>query len=196
MQIIVITLPTFIEKESNIIEKLFSLGVDRIHIRKPNASISKCRELIKEIPSYYHSKLSLHDNFELTDDFNIGGLHLNQRNPFIPKSFKGIVSRSCHSLKEIIKYKALVNYLFLSPIFDSISKKGYMSAFTHENLVLACKQKIIDDKVYALGGISLKNIKQLPYYGFGGAVLLGDVWEKVDTKSFESYIKQLITNSI
>ena len=71
-----------------------------------------------------------------------------------------------------------------------------MSAFTDENLVLACKQKIIDDKVYALGGISLKNIKQLPYYGFGGAVLLGDVWEKVDTKSFESYIKQLITNSI
>ena len=36
MEIIVITQPTFISNEAAIIQQLLSLGVARVHIRKPN----------------------------------------------------------------------------------------------------------------------------------------------------------------
>ena len=172
MEIIVITQPTFISNEAAIIQQLLSLGVARVHIRKPNMCIESCRQLIKDIPACFHAKLSLHDNFALTREFEIGGIHLNHRNPTIPKGFKGIISKSC----------------------NSISKQGYLSAFTHESLTLAHKQQIIDTNVYALGGVTLKNIHKLYNYGFGGAAILGDIWEKVGTTDFEKHVIKLVTH--
>ena len=43
------------------------------------------------------------------------------------------MSRSCHSIDELRKCIGLA-YATLSPIFDSISKQGYHSAFTGETL--------------------------------------------------------------
>ena len=170
MEIIVITQPTFISNEAAIIQQLLSLGVARVHIRKPNMCIESCRQLIKDIPACFHAKLSLHDNFALTREFEIGGIHLNHRNPTIPKGFKGIISKSCHSFQ------------------------GYLSAFTHESLTLAHKQQIIETNVYALGGVTLKNIHKLYNYGFGGAAILGDIWEKVGTTDFEKHVIKLVTH--
>lgn len=194
MEIIVITQPTFISNEAAIIQQLLSLGVARVHIRKPNMCIESCRQLIKDIPACFHAKLSLHDNFALTREFEIGGIHLNHRNPTIPKGFKGIISKSCHSFQEVIENKETHNYLFLSPIFNSISNQGYLSAFTHESLTLAHKQQIIETNVYALGGVTLKNIHKLYDYGFGGAAILGDIWEKVGTTDFEKHVIKLVTH--
>ncbi|MDD6809054.1 MAG: thiamine phosphate synthase, partial [Bacteroidales bacterium] len=48
-----------------------------------------------------------------------------------------MLSVSCHSLEELSAHKAKFDYLFLSPIFDSISKKGYSGRFTREQLLEA-----------------------------------------------------------
>ena len=46
----------------------------------------------------------------------------------------------------------------MSPVYDSISKEGYHSPYTDDELRLAAKDKIIDNKVMALGGITPDNI--------------------------------------
>ena len=37
---------------------------------------------------------------------------------------------------------------------------------------------IIDSNVMALGGITLEHLPEIAALGFGGAVLLGDVWQQ------------------
>lgn len=70
-------------------------------------------------------------------------------------------------------YKDECDYLFLSPIFDSISKAGYRSAFSHEQLQRAADEGVIDRKVIALGGVTPERIPYLHSLGFGGVAMLG-----------------------
>ena len=83
---------------------------------------------------------------------------------------------SCHSLEELSAHKAKFDYLFLSPIFDSISKKGYSGRFTREQLLEARDNGLIDKKIIALGGITAGNIPIIRELGFGGVAVLGSVW--------------------
>ena len=85
------------------------------------------------------------------------------------------ISRSCHSLDEVSESR-FYDYVFLSPIFDSISKEGYKQGFTSEQLNKAKVRKIIDGRVIALGGITAENIFMANSYGFGGVAVLGDLW--------------------
>ena len=64
----------------------------------------------------------------------------------------------------------------LSPIFDSISKVGYKSAFTEEELRKAHHEGIINERVMALGGVTFDNIDKVLKMGFGGGMILGDAW--------------------
>ena len=64
------------------------------------------------------------------------------------------------------------------PIYDSISKEGYSSAYSCDTLQKAQQAGIIDSKVMALGGITLEHLPEIAALGFGGAVLLGDVWQQ------------------
>ena len=68
-------------------------------------------------------------------------------------------------------------YLSLSPIFDSISKQGYHSAFTAEDIAKAYEEGIIDHRVMALGGITFDKLQLVKQMGFGGAMILGDAWK-------------------
>lgn len=74
--------------------------------------------------------------------------------------------------------KDKVDYIFLSPVFDSISKSGYSSAFTHEQLAEAALRGIIDHRVFALGGVTPDKYSFLQRYHFGGAAMLGAIWNK------------------
>ena len=87
------------------------------------------------------------------------------------------MSRSCHSLDEVMRWKGEMHYVSLSPIFDSISKQGYHSAFTREMIQQAAASGIIDHKVYALGGVTFSKIEEVKHMGFGGAMILGDAWK-------------------
>ena len=76
-----------------------------------------------------------------------------------------------------MEWKERCDYVSLSPIFDSISKQGYMSAFTDNDIADASRKGIIDGKVYALGGVTYKRIETVKFMGFGGAMILGDAWK-------------------
>ena len=84
-----------------------------------------------------------------------------------------------------------VDYCFLSPIFDSLSKKGYSAAFPAETLRRAGSEGIIDRHVYALGGITPERLPQLQEWGFGGAAMLGYLWEETSPEKIKRRMQQL-----
>lgn len=191
MKWIVITSPDFVPGEATFIDLLFRCGMDLLHLRKPDASVEDCRRLLNEIPREWHNRIVTHDYFQLADEFSLYGVHLNRRNPVPPTGFRGSISRSCHSLDEVMENKPQCNYVFLSPVFNSISKEGYESAFSDETLKQAAGCGIIDNKVVALGGISCGSLPQVRAWGFGGAAFLGDIWQRKDSDDVEEYLKNI-----
>lgn len=174
-QLIVITTPYYFPDEGHVLTRLFDEGMQRLHLRKPESDAGGLQRLLDEIPTIYHPQIVLHDHFELAAAYHLGGIHLNQRNPQVPVGWSGTVSRSCHSIEEIERFQPL-DYLFLSPIFQSISKEGYGNGFTMETLRAASDAGIINEKVIALGGISLNTLSRLRTFPFGGAAVLGALW--------------------
>lgn len=171
----VITSPTFFPGEAAFIHRLFAHGVDIVHLRKPGATADDCARLLDDLTSDDRRRIVIHDFFELAQPYGLRGIHLNARRSTVPDGWQGHVSRSCHSLEEVKRYKDACDYVFLSPIFDSVSKQGYASAFTDETLREASKDGIIDHKVVALGGVTPNKIDYLQQLNFGGASMLGSV---------------------
>jgi thiamine-phosphate pyrophosphorylase len=65
----------------------------------------------------------------------------------------------------------------LSPIFDSLSKRGYTSGFSAEELQRAADEGIIDEKVIALGGVTFDKIVYLERLNFGGVAMIGALYD-------------------
>lgn len=191
MEWIVITSPGFLRGEADFIDRLFGHGLDRLHLRKPGADIGECRRLLDGISREWLPQIVVHDNFGLCHEYGLGGVHLNGRNPMAPPNHEGSVSRSCHSLEEISRYKGECDYLTLSPIFNSISKQGYMAAFGPGQLAAARDSGLIDRRVMALGGVTLENIPRVKELGFGGVAILGDVWQRMADGNVDEYLASL-----
>lgn len=177
MRIIVITSPEFIADEALKINRLFDCGLDLLHLRKPDASLEDVEVLLQNINSQYYAQIRLHDHFELAAKYRLGGVHLNRRNA----EYGGYLSktRSCHTIEELRQIEDY-EYVFLSPIFNSISKQDYPSNFSEEDLLQAREGGLINERVMALGGVSEANLSQVKTYGFGGFALLGSIWNGGD----------------
>ncbi|BEG98687.1 thiamine phosphate synthase [Bacteroides sedimenti] len=187
MKIIVVTTPNFFTQEDQIITALFEEGLDILHLRKPEASALYSERLLSLIPEKYHKRIVTHDHFYLKEEFGLMGIHLNSRNPNVPDNYSGHISCSCHSTEEVRIKKGSYDYVFMSPVFDSITKENYPSKYTAEELRYAAKEGIIDKNVIALGGITVENILQVKDFGFGGAAILGDLWGKFDSRNDQDY---------
>lgn len=174
--IIAITPPFFFDGEAERISGILSKGeADFVHIRKPEASLSQIENLIKGIDPVFHNRLKLHDHFKLIENYDLGGIHLNSRNKEI---YPGAcsVSKSYHSINEILEdernydvNKQRLDYFFISPVFDSISKKGYKANINLDSLADCIKDK----PAIALGGVTPDKFGYLSSLGFKGAAMLG-----------------------
>lgn len=163
-----ITLPGYIDNETNRIVELLDEGVvDLMHVRKPEWDFETTVDFIKQIPEKFHSRLKIHDHFELMDRFDLHGVHLNGRNPD-SLGYNQNVSKSCHKLQELENIEEF-EYVTLSPIYDSISKVGYKKAFDLDILQTFIKGK----NVIALGGVTPDKFEELTQAGFAGAALSG-----------------------
>ncbi len=193
MKLILLTTPDFFVEEDKILTALFEEGLDILHLRKPETEPVYSERLLTLLPDCHHSQIVVHDHFYLKDEFNLKGIHLNSRNPEPPANYRGHLSKSIHSIEELKDDKKGFNYVFLSPIFDSISKSNYTSAFDYNDLKAASEKGIIDKKVMALGGITSENMNVVKDLGFGGVVILGDLWNRFNIHSTLDY-KELINH--
>lgn len=182
MKIIAITPPHAIENEVAVIRQLFAKGVDIVHLRKHQSEfedidiITYLRGILLGLTSEECSKIIIHDYPNLYHEYSLKGIHINKNITNMPEGYTGYKTRSCHSFEEIQKYKNEYDYLFLSPIFDSISKRGYKSAFTHDMLQKASLEGTINEKVIALGGVTFDKIPYLQSLNFGGVAMIGGIY--------------------
>jgi thiamine-phosphate pyrophosphorylase len=184
MKLIIFTFPDFIENEILAISELFKNGLEILHLRKLDKKIEEVDYFLTKIPNEFHNKIVIHNHFSLLEKFELKGIHLNEKNR---KSYNfkinnpKVVSSSFHSINEIennnLKLKNQFEYIFLSPIFDSISKNNYNSNFSENELKIAFQKKIINEKVIALGGINLDNFNICKDLEFGGIGALGYFWK-------------------
>lgn len=197
MKLILMTTPFFFTEEHQILTALFDEGLELLHLRKPNTEPVYSERLLSLLPEDYRRKVVVHDHFYLKNEYNLKGIHLGRRSPEAPPRYKGQISRSCHSIEEVKAQKKEYDYVFLSPIFDSISKNDYPSQFDLNTLRELGRQKVIDRKVMALGGIDIDQIPMLRDCGFGGVVVLGAFWqhfnlhETADFKELINYFRRL-----
>ena len=191
-RIIIITQPFFFHNEAALLTEMtgttrqtaVNSGNDSeviFHIRKPDANIEEMRRLIVSLPTESRNRIVVHSHYSLVPELGLRGAHLG-KGRMLPPAFPYDIptSYSCHSLEEVVVQKSQRAYVFLSPVFSSISKKGYESAFSKEALDNAFHRGIIDKKVVALGGITPQRIPAVKEMGFGGAALLGSVWQSAD----------------
>jgi len=186
MKLIIFTFPDFISGEIEVISELFQNDLEILHLRKPEKSIKEVENFLMKIPYKFHNKIVIHNHFDLLQNFDLKGIHLNEKNRKINKKVKQkyqkIISSSFHSIKEVEDFKNnffenQFEYFFLSPIFNSISKINYNSNFSENELKIACQKKIIDKKIIALGGMDLDKVSICKGLGFGGIGILGYFWK-------------------
>ena len=175
--LIIITSPNFLPNEELIINKLFENGLHILHLRKPETDRNTLENLIQKITPRFRERIVLHNHFELAKEYGLRGIHLkyDQAKKIAEQEKFSHISVSCHSFNEINNLPFTPNYVFLSPIFDSISKQGYKAAFNpkfiKENL------EKTSTPVVALGGITAENVTLCRKLGFDGVALLGYIWE-------------------
>ena len=182
---VAITPVEIFEEEVAFITMILDAGWNYVHLRHPEASIDEMRQLIGSIDSKYHNRLKLHDNFDLVEEFKLGGVHLNRRNSIAPDDFNGSISKSCHTIGEI-EASHNFDYITLSPIFDSISKEGYNATFNDEELM----RVKYSDKVVALGGITPLTATKLNKYEFIGYAALGYLFNSHDITTLENRLNE------
>lgn len=175
---IVVTHPGIIADEAAKISRLLETrAADYMHIRKPDLTPEAVTTLLLQIPERFHPRLRLHDHHGLLVRFPRMGAHLNERCPAIPPG-RHPLTRSCHSLREALVQTTDTpfDYVTLSPVFDSISKKGYLSRFNLTDL----KGQLEGHSIVALGGVTPAMFSRLYETGFRGAAMLGYVWNHPD----------------
>ncbi|MDR6921634.1 MULTISPECIES: thiamine phosphate synthase [Chryseobacterium] len=177
--IIVITPELMIPDETKMINQLFRKGLELLHIRKPFIGMNGMLDFLNGIDRLFYPQLVLHSHYEVADEYNISRLHFREtarlngeHQTYIGK---GILSTSVHDIKAFNKLDKEWEYAFISPVFPSISKKGYgeNTKTIHE----ISSRSNPDVKLVALGGINENNIREALDYGVDGVALLGGIWE-------------------
>lgn len=199
MELILFTFPKDYVKEIELLNLFLGDKSLTVHIRKPSFSEDDLRFFLNNINKEFHPQLVIHNHLYLLKEYNLKGFHCTRL--FLSKSkliFEDLIkeypnktfSKTCHSLKELENTNERYSYVFLSPIFDSISKDNYPSAFNLKEVGKLLEKTII--KVVALGGISTSNLKQIKDYNFYGTGLLGSVWNSENPRLDYQRIKELL----
>ena len=173
---ILITLPRILKNEAETLAALCGAGVSVIHIRKPEASEPEIEELLKSLQALGAdmSRLTIHYNEPLARKYGLGGVHLRIEE-LLAGAGEGL-RRSCsaHGWTEAERAATDADYVFLSPLFDSISKPGYRSAIDPAEAAERLRRR--KGRIVALGGIRPANIARVRRIGFDGAAVLGAAW--------------------
>lgn len=203
MKMILISRPEIFADEAQHVQRFFQEGLDTFHLRKPGSSIEDFEDALRQFAAMDYKRIVIHNHYELVEKYNLKGLHLtewftaraNKRKLKevinTARNRKLTVSGSFHSIEALEDLTLKFHYVFLGPVFNSISKKGYMSAIDLDR-ASEYLRKPKNFEVVALGGIHQSNITLLAQAGFHGVALLGSVWHADDPLSSFRAIKKCI----
>ena len=198
----VLSLPGVFPGEADYMEALLGAGVERLHLRKPEATPEELEELLQRLAPRWAERLVLHGprSRELALRYGVPNVHgavkyrdglgYSGGGPMVDASGLAL-STSAHGWEEFGKLPAGLAYAFISPLFDSISKRGYNA---NAGLLKRPKRELPCLPV-GLGGVSGDTIGLMLEHGWKGAAVLGWIWEepKLAVKRLEE-LQKIIAN--
>ncbi len=188
--LIIISNPSMVHDETNIVNQLFDQGLEVFHLRKPTYTASRTSKFIEKIKPEYRNRISLNHHHEIAAEFNLLRLHFpeqmreSKNESYFEKlkSLGFVLSTSIHKIEDYAAVSSNFNYTFLSPVFDSISKHNYNSILTPD-FALPFQRNA---KIVALGGVDEKNTEYAFALGFDGIAVLGNIWQDTE-KSLNNF---------
>ena len=183
MKLIIVTTSTFFVEEDKILTSLFEEGMENLHLYKTGAAPIYSERLLTLLPEDYTRKITVHDHFYLKDEYSLRGIHLDDASADPPTGYKGRISRTCFHMNELKAAKKRSDYVFLSGEWreENNAKKALLS-----------NHSLIDRHVYAMGNITLDDVKLAKDLGFGGIVVCDDLWDRFDIYHGTDY-KEVLT---
>lgn len=205
MKIVVYTLPYAVTNEADLVNNLFVRGLEELHIRKPSFSRDDLFSFISAIDSEHHGKIVLHHCSSLMNDFKLKGLHF-PRDYF--SGFLGLFRRTKYQGKKQIQLSTSVtdmhkmetidpifHQVFVGPMYKKYSEQNSKSNFDAFEVKKAIAGT--SKKVYAFGGIDLKNQKTIDSLGFEGIVLQASIWKSGDVvKAYQAFVNNQLAMEI
>ena len=191
--IVLIAPETDVPNELELLNRLFQEGLEYYHLRKPDKDYEWHSEYLEKIDSKFHDRVIVHLFHELIANFNLKGIHFQEQkrrdvltgNQLKEKEVRTLmnnylaslgverttiktISSSFHEPNELQDCRFNFDYHLLSPVFSSISKKGYEGRGFDVNH--------IDKKVIGMGGVTKNNLHEIQKLGFQGIGVLGGIW--------------------
>ena len=190
-----------IPNEIEILQQLFEEGLEYYHFRKPDKNYEEHVAYLNQIDKKYHDRIVTHYFHELINKFNLKGIHFQEQKRidalengseyFIGLDMIGkTMSSSFHEPSALANCDIEFDYHLLSPVFSSISKKGYEGRGFDVNH--------IDKTIIGMGGINTDTIQKTLELGFQGIGVLGGVWNTESSvesfknikRHYEKYMKK------
>lgn len=190
-----------IPNEIEILQQLFEEGLEYYHFRKPDKNYEEHVAYLNQIDKKYHDRIVTHYFHELINKFNLKGIHFQEQKRidalengseyFIGLDMIGkTMSSSFHEPSVLANCDIEFDYHLLSPVFSSISKKGYEGRGFDVNH--------IDKTIIGMGGINTDTIQKTLELGFQGIGVLGGVWNTESSvesfknikRHYEKYMKK------
>ncbi len=165
---------------------MFEQGLKTYHLRKIKFSTRELQHFIEEIPEKYHDRIVIHTHHELVTKFNLKGVYISRSHKkrkmrtwlrmqwfkIRKKEFK--VSATLRSIEALLDHNSKYDYVFLSPVFDSLSG-NFQAGFSEHDLRHALKNT--QYKTIARGGISAGNLQKSHELGFKGVAFYSSIWK-------------------
>ena len=180
------------EKEQLI--RFFENGLPLLHVRKPGMKEEELKLWLSRFEEKYLQRMVLHQYHRLAEAFPLKGIHLKESFRSKQRDLAEYIDRfqsvgftassSFHAPEKMKSEASAFDYVFLSPVFSSVSKRGYKGQFFNvENL---------PHQVIALGGIEADTIPKAKELGYKGVAVLGAVWlaenrNRAFTKIYNEY---------
>lgn len=207
MRLIVISSPDEREGEIEMVHEMFVAGLKNFHLRKPKFSTNRLRRYLDRIDPAFRTNVVIHTHHELSISYKLRGIHLTEhhRKKRYWQSWLMLkylrfrrpelqTTAGYHTLGSLKLQNPGYTYVFLSPVFDSISKLGYKSTFNEESLKQVIRNTSFE--VIALGGVDENKIDRARELGFHGVGLLGGLWRAEDPVEKFKRIQQLCLTNV
>ena len=174
------------DSEISFLLSMFEQGLPTYHIRKTKFSTRELKNFIEEIPPKFHNRLVIHTHHELAMKFDLKGVYISRSHKkrkfrtwlrmqwFKLKKMNLQTSATFRSMEALLDPHSTYDYIFLSPVFDSLSG-SFQAGFSEHSLRHALKNTKY--KVVARGGTSLDNIQKAHELGFAGVAFYSGIWK-------------------
>ncbi|WP_143961132.1 thiamine phosphate synthase [Litoribacter populi] len=190
MKIILFSSPTPLSKEADLIRSYLDCGIEYFHLKKPLLPENALLRLIELIGDEHREKIALHSHHHIARPLGIKRLHFPEilRDNTPAEDFENLLDQGFHLTTSVHSFGTLENlpnhfhYVFMGPIFPSISKKGYGAPFEASKWN---QVKEVNTPLIAIGGLNKEKLPIIKDLGFSGAALLGSVWKSTYPQAME-----------